>query len=221
MRWRHVLPGQERHLGTLRRWLSALLPDCSGRSDVLSVATELGSNAIRHTASGRGGWFAVEVTWHPAAVRVAVADSGSPAEPQVIDDITREHGRGLLLVRGLSIRMGVCGDHRGRLVWADIPWSGAAAAPPDAYEAAIGDGQAALVRRFAEIPTWFGRSTLAWWALPGPGELVSAPSARELAALLYRRREAAPRWHYRSSGPAAGAAMARRQAAGHRGTGEL
>jgi len=163
---------------------------------VISVATELASNALRHTASGRGGWFAVEITWYRSVVRVAVADGGGPAGPRVIDDAAAEHGRGLLLVRGLSVRTGVTGDQRGRLVWAEIAWDDPNAATRDSsrdpYEAVIRDGQTALGRRFAGVPTWFGRSTLAWWALAGPDDLVTAPSARELAGLLYRMLDAPP-----------------------------
>jgi Histidine kinase-like ATPase domain len=190
LRWRRVFPGHERELSDVRRWLSLLLPDCPARDSVLSVATELGSNAIQHTASGRGGWFAVEISWHPSAVQVAIADSGSPAEPYVIDEPAGERGRGLLLVRGLSVRTGHTGDQRGRLVWAQIPWDGpspaTAASSQDPYQTAIRDGEATLARRFAGVPAWFGRSTLAWWAMAGPDGLVSAPSARELAGLLYR-----------------------------------
>ena len=58
-RWRQVFLGEERQLGLLRRWLVACLPECPARDDVISVATELGTNAILHTASGRGGWFSV------------------------------------------------------------------------------------------------------------------------------------------------------------------
>ena len=197
MRWRQVFPGEERQLGVLRRWLASLLPDCPARDDVASVATELGSNTIRHTASGRGGWFAVEITWHQSAVRVAVADCGAPDGPRVIDDPAGEHGRGLLVVRGLSVRTGVCGDHRGRLIWADVPWGDAGAAKPaspqDWYEAAIRDGTAGLASRFAGVPAWFGRSTLQWWALAG-GELVVAPSAPELASLLSHAQDQRPQW---------------------------
>lgn len=191
MRWRRAFPGEERQLGVLRRWLKSLFPECPARADVLSVATELASNAIRHTASGHCGLFAVEVAWYPTTVRVAVADSGGPSEPRVIGDPGGEHGRGLLLVQGLSVHMGTCGDHRGRLVWADVPWNGTNAADPetapDAYEAAIREGQAVLARRFTGVPAWFGRSTLTWWALPDSRGLVSARSARELGALLHRR----------------------------------
>jgi serine/threonine-protein kinase RsbW len=190
LRWRRVLAGDERQLAVLRRWLASVLPPCPARDDLTSVASELGGNAIKHSASGRGGWFAVEVTWLGPVVRVAVADSGGPTEPHMIDDPAGEHGRGLLLVQGLSARTGWCGDCRGRLSWADVPWDDpttAAATPrPDAYEAAIRDGESALARRFAGIPAWFGRATLAWWALTDPPGLVSAPTARELAGLLSR-----------------------------------
>lgn len=86
-----------------------MLPDCPARDDVTSVATELASNALRHTASGRD-WFAVEISRYQSVARVAVADQGGLAEPRVIDNPAAEHGRGLLLVRGLSIRTGVTGD---------------------------------------------------------------------------------------------------------------
>lgn len=130
MHWRRVFPGEERQLSILRRWLESLLPECPARADVASAATELGANAIQHTASGHGGCFAVEITRHQQAVRVAVADSGGPAEPRVINDPATEHGRGMLLVQGLSVRTGICGDYRGRLIWADIPWTPAEATAP-------------------------------------------------------------------------------------------
>jgi Histidine kinase-like ATPase domain len=198
LRWRRILPGEEPKLSELRRWLVTLLPECPSRDDVISVATELASNALQHTASGRGGWFGVEITWYPSVVRVAVADRGGPAEPQVIEDPDAERGRGLLLVRGLSVRTGVVGDQRGRLVWADIAWTGpaeaVAAASLDLFEAAIREGQAVLGHRFAGVPAWFGRSTLAWWALTRSGGLVTAPTARELAGLLYRLLDAPSSW---------------------------
>jgi anti-sigma regulatory factor (Ser/Thr protein kinase) len=195
LRWRQVFRGEERQLGAMRRWLKSLLPDCAARDDLLSVATELANNAIQHTASGRGASFAVEVAWHQSVVQVAVADRGGPGEPRVIDDPDGERGRGLLLVQALSIRTGFAGDQRGRLVWAQIPWEDPSGAAPvssqDPYQVAIRDGEAALARRFAGVPAWFGRATLRWWALPDSGDLVSAPSAAELAALLYRLQETA------------------------------
>jgi serine/threonine-protein kinase RsbW len=190
-RWRRVFPGHQRELAGLRRWLSSLLPECPARDDVFSVATELGSNALEHTASGKpGGWFAVEITWHQKALLVAVADCGGPASPRVIDDLDGERGRGLLLVQGLSVRTGWTGDGRGRLVWAQVAWPDPNPEVPgasgDPYQAAVREAEAALARRFAGVPAWFGRSTLAWWAVAGSAGLVSAPTPQELAGLLCR-----------------------------------
>jgi hypothetical protein len=196
MRWRRVFPGEERQLSLVRRWLESLLPDCPARDDVLCIATELGTNAICHTASGRGDRFVVEVILQEAAVRVAIEDSGAAGAPEVIDDPEGEQGRGLLVVQGLSARFGVLGDHRGRTVWAEIPWRVADVAtsptPQVPSDAAIRDGLAGLASRFADIPTWFGRSTLQWWGL-ARGGLVSAPSALELARLLGRLAGSPPR----------------------------
>jgi hypothetical protein len=190
LRWRKVFRGEERQLAVLRRWLTSLFPECPARDDVVAVANELGSNAIRHTASGQGGWFAAEVTWYGTVVRVAVADSGSPNQPVVIDDPAGENGRGLFLVRELSVRTGMTGDHSGRLLWADIAWNAPAAATSviaqDPYEAVIRDGHAALADRFAGVPTWFGRETLAWWAMADSARLVTAPTSAQLGDLLDR-----------------------------------
>ena len=128
MRWRTVFRGEERQLGAMRRWLTSLLPAVPARDDVTLVATELASNAICHTASGRGGWFTVEITWWQSVVRVGVTDGGGPAQPRVAGDPAGERGRGLLLVTGLSLRTGARGDQQGRLVWADVSWDGPAPA---------------------------------------------------------------------------------------------
>jgi anti-sigma regulatory factor (Ser/Thr protein kinase) len=119
--WR-VFPGEDRQLKALRGWLVTLLPDCPERHDLLTVATELASNAVKHTASGRGGTFSVALVGGARVMRVAVADGGAPAGPRMQEAAAGEHGRGLLIVRGLSACVGVCGDGHGRLVWAEIPW---------------------------------------------------------------------------------------------------
>jgi len=82
--WRQEFPGQERQLGVLRRRLAALLPPCPARDDLIAVANEFACNAVRHTRSGEGGRFTVEVTWHGAVVRVAVTDSAQrPGRPRL------------------------------------------------------------------------------------------------------------------------------------------
>src|ERR1700727_1239530 len=124
LRWRAVFRGEEREIGQARRWLAGLLPGCPARDDVITIAVELCTNAVKHSDSGRGGYLAIEVTWHRAMVRVAVADGGGPEGPQPVDDPMAEHGRGLQIVGALSARYGVSGDHRGRLGWAGVAWTG-------------------------------------------------------------------------------------------------
>ena len=133
LRWRRAFPGDDARISTLRRWLESLLPPCPSRDDLVSVAVELGTNAVRHTASGNGGLFVVEVTWWMQMARIAVYDDGSPDHPRVTEDPLCEDGRGLLMVSSLSARMGVGGNEKGRVVWADIPWTGQAVPSHSAF----------------------------------------------------------------------------------------
>ncbi len=117
---RRVFAGEPSQLGQVRRWLASFLPAGPVCDDVVLIATELGSNAVRHSASGRGGTFTVEVTCQPGTVRVSVSDGGGPAGPRLITDPAGENGRGLLVVRGLAADTGMTGDHRGRTVWGEV-----------------------------------------------------------------------------------------------------
>lgn len=312
----------------VRSWLTELLPDCPARSDVLTVTIELAANAVRHSASGLDGFFAVELSWlaNPATVRIAVTDAGGLRGPQStpgaglaallgtgpmaalqatavpaaspalnappssahgpdarpstgpglnagldgtipgmvlapggavpgmsaglagtapgvvsgpggpagagmvgpgfvgpsylangplgagqpdldlgrlelpsigplapVDPASptlREHGRGLRLVGALATRAGVVGDHRGRLVWADVRWANDSLDQPgflDGYAEALRDIQTVLAARYPEVNIWFGRSSMQWWAMaphPAPGWLLTAESPLDLAALL-------------------------------------
>jgi anti-sigma regulatory factor (Ser/Thr protein kinase) len=132
--WWRVFPGEDRQLRVLREWLRGLLPACMARDDVIAVASELGANAVCHTTSGRGGQFSVEVAWTGSVVSIVVGDGGGPGEPRVIDGPESENGRGLRLVRALSLTVGVTGDERGRFVRADVPW--AARFGPEPHELA-------------------------------------------------------------------------------------
>ena len=138
--WQRLFRGQQTELRQLRHWLTGLLPDTSARDDLISVAVELGTNAIQHTASGDGGWFTVEVACLGPVIRVAVTDEGGPGVPcltgdplssgdlaldddldsDIAVDCESDCGRGLLIVRALSVSSGVCGNTRGRTVWAEI-----------------------------------------------------------------------------------------------------
>lgn len=139
---RHVFPGRPAELVRLRRWLASLLPDTQARDDVMLVAVELATNAIKHTASGAGGYFTVEITCggELGTVRVTVTDGGAEAGPvwPVSPDPLNEHGLGLQLVRALAAHSGANGDSRGRRVWAKVPWPSAAGEPAPAAVPAAG-----------------------------------------------------------------------------------
>jgi predicted CxxxxCH...CXXCH cytochrome family protein len=122
-RWWRTFPGEDRQLRVMREWLRSLLPACMARDDVIAVASELCANAVCHTASGQGAQFSVEVAWTGSVIEIVVGDSGGPAEPRVIDDPESENGRGLQLVRSLSLTVGVTGGERGRFVRAEVPWA--------------------------------------------------------------------------------------------------
>ncbi len=160
LRWRRAFPGDHAQIGALRRWLEWLLPPCPARDDLVSVAVELGTNAVRHTASGSGGQFAVEVTWSVQMARVAVYDGGAPDGPRVIEDPLGEDGRGLLMVNTLSVRSGVSGNAQGRVVWADMLWAGPGGPGqpefPDGFATAIREAEADLARRYPGVLIWFG-----------------------------------------------------------------
>lgn len=309
-RWRRVFPGQQAELRQVRYWLGELLPECPARGDVVTVTIELAANAVRHSASGLGGFFAVELSWlpNPATVRIAVADAGGlhspqpaggglaallgtgalpaipadaspatvaglsatdrgggglgavagpdvvgagfvgagylangplgagPPEPDLaVPDLANpalpEHGRGLRLVAALATRAGVVGDHRGRLVWADVRWADGTQDQPgvlDGYAEALQDIQTVLAARYPEVIIWFGRATMQWWAMapqPGPGWLLTAESPLDLAQLLhvYRVTQRPParrrsRGRHGLTGPGAGPPAGRPGSQPHRGS---
>lgn len=169
-----------------RRWLEDLLPPCAARDDVIAVVSELAANAVCHTASGRGGQFSVEVTWSGPRVSVVVGDGGGASEPQIIEDADGEHGRGLAMVRAMSVGVGVSGDERGRFVRADMAWAADDhPGTPDAAPNQVTTAELEILQsQFAGIAIWFGLMTRQWWAMikvGGGDELISASSARELA----------------------------------------
>ncbi|WP_329424372.1 ATP-binding protein [Streptosporangium sp. NBC_01495] len=119
------LPGVAESVSSARRYVRSVLEN-SGQKDTYDaelLVSELVSNAVRHSESGRvGGQVTVAVANHGDAIRIAVIDEGSatcaprvPAEP----DEDAEGGRGLWLVREVALSWGwhECASGRRRVVW--------------------------------------------------------------------------------------------------------
>jgi anti-sigma regulatory factor (Ser/Thr protein kinase) len=118
-----VFLGSRREIRNVREFVAQALDGCPAADDVILLACEVATNAIVHTASGRGGTFTVVI--HPGvkAIRVEVHDGGSETMPGVrpAGELARS-GRGLGLVETLATRWGHLGDRDGRVVWFEVQW---------------------------------------------------------------------------------------------------
>ncbi|MBR8742810.1 ATP-binding protein [Nocardiopsis sp. MG754419] len=122
--WARMFPGHVDEIARVRDFVRALLQDHPTVDDAELVASELATNALRHTHSSRdGGMFVVRVNDHGDRVRISVADygcehgwNGKPAS----SDPWSEHGRGLVLVDALAKQWGVTPEPVGTCVWADL-----------------------------------------------------------------------------------------------------
>jgi anti-sigma regulatory factor (Ser/Thr protein kinase) len=151
MRWLRVFPGALVQVAEVRGFVACLLAGCPAREVLVTCASELSANAIVHTASGRGGFFSVEVVrCRDGVARVAVTDAGGAGVPAaraagrrgpgaaggtgVRDgsgalsalDALEESGRGLAMVAACTSRWGYtdagAGVGTGRTVWAEATW---------------------------------------------------------------------------------------------------
>lgn len=95
----------------LQLWgCDSLIPDAQ------LVVTELVTNAIVHT----GSVSTVTIALTDAILYIEVADSDpSPPKPQPFD-LTREGGRGLLIVATLASAWGIEPNESGKKVWAEL-----------------------------------------------------------------------------------------------------
>lgn len=120
------LPGTEVAVGLVRRYLRGLLgEDFPGLYELEVVASELFTNAVRHTKSGRGGRVVVAILIGDGIVRVEVTDEGSGELPQ-LREASEEcvSGRGLKVVAGLSREWGVVRSSGRTTVWSELPTGG-------------------------------------------------------------------------------------------------
>jgi len=121
--WARAFPGSPRQVGAARRFVAALLDGSPFCDDAVVVVSELFTNALLHTDSGKpGGLVVVQVTRWLLGVRVAVTDQGSAKRPVIGDggscQQAAESGHGLYLVSCLAEHFGWHDDPSGRTICA-------------------------------------------------------------------------------------------------------
>ncbi|MBB6120663.1 ATP-binding protein [Nocardiopsis algeriensis] len=126
---RRRFPGLPSQIAYARRFVARHLAGSPELTTATLLTSELATNAITHSASGRDtGKFEVCVHLAPGWARVEVRDLGNrheTPEPQRRDPYdTSEHGRGLDLVEALAGKWGSepRGDGLGRQVWFELTW---------------------------------------------------------------------------------------------------
>ncbi|MEO3811957.1 ATP-binding protein [Sphaerisporangium sp. B11E5] len=88
--------------------------------DVTLLVSELVTNAVLHSDSGRGGSVTVALVDCPDHVHVAVVDAGGVGVPQVRAGALSEGGRGLWLVEAIAQAWGIHDHDGGRTVWFQV-----------------------------------------------------------------------------------------------------
>jgi serine/threonine-protein kinase RsbW len=126
---RRVFPGRPDQVAHARRFVARVLDGCPVADDALLCASELASNAIRHTRTGRSGKFQILVWRGQASACVAVLDDGSDTAPRLAagqPGRLAESGHGLLTVQTLAAWWGHHtyrdGSTRGTAVWFRLDW---------------------------------------------------------------------------------------------------
>lgn len=122
--WELTCPGLFEEVGRARRWTREILADSPHADDAALIVSELGTNAVLHTASGNPGEaFNLTIARTPEAVTISVTDSGGTrSTPHIArPDEDSAHGRGLALVAVLADHIAVRGDDtHGHMVTAEL-----------------------------------------------------------------------------------------------------
>lgn len=121
--WTRLFPGLPGQVAAVRGFVRSVLQDHADVWAVELVASELATNAILHTASGKpDGWFVVQVGMTRGLKVLNVYDLGAEDEPAMYplpaaDAGVTEHGRGLHTLAALAKEWGVEDGGNGRAVW--------------------------------------------------------------------------------------------------------
>lgn len=121
-----TFPGLAAIVPSVRRFVRGVLADLPRADDMELIASELVSNAIRHTPAGDpGGEFTVTVRAGPDWARIEVSDTGSGEWHPDPDSGSRddEYGRGLAIIAALADKFGHTVDASSQTVWAEVCWT--------------------------------------------------------------------------------------------------
>jgi anti-sigma regulatory factor (Ser/Thr protein kinase) len=123
--WARAFPGTPGQVGEARRFVGHLLQGSPFCDDAVVVLSELFTNAVLHTDSGKpGGLVTVQVARWRFGVRIAVTDQGSPGQPIIRDPGAggwpAESGHGLYLAAQLASRLTWHDDPSGRTIAATL-----------------------------------------------------------------------------------------------------
>jgi serine/threonine-protein kinase RsbW len=118
-----IFGGSPEEVRNVRDFVRQAIHGGPAADDVILLASELATNAVRHTASGAGGTFSVCVHVQDGMVRIEVHDLGSDTAPSVRESGSLgESGAGLKVVDAIADRWGFHGGQRGRVVWFEMGW---------------------------------------------------------------------------------------------------
>jgi serine/threonine-protein kinase RsbW len=106
-------------VGCARRALVRALDGHPSAADAALIASELATNAVLHSASGRGGKFTLRAEIHVSYVWVEVEDAGGPWHQARHGD-NRPHGFDVIEAFTGRDNWGINGGVTGRVVWARI-----------------------------------------------------------------------------------------------------
>jgi anti-sigma regulatory factor (Ser/Thr protein kinase) len=115
--------GTADQLGQVRADLTEIGGECPVIDELVLLASELATNAVLHSNSGRAGHlFTVRATLYPGDYAwVEVVDEGGAWKRNRRDD---EHGRGLAVVAAIAGdgNWGIEGDSACRVAWFRLDW---------------------------------------------------------------------------------------------------
>lgn len=120
---RRTFSGEHDQVACAREFVKRVVGCCPVLDDAILLTSELCTNTLQHTDSGRGGSFEVTVYRGHSSLRVEVRDDGSQTVPDIpqFGELS-ENGRGLELVDLIATRWGQNGDEYGRCIFFELLW---------------------------------------------------------------------------------------------------